>query len=1570
MSVPSIPSIYKGIYNLIDSVQNTVSELREGELPFYNIVCDGNVTLGNSTSDTITMNGVVVPSHTEDVDVVSLDKHTNFINYNNLHNTFYTRIGGSDKELAPQISTDDNGNVYVTGAYQSNELDIYDFTNNNVPIGSLFLEGIQCLFLTKYDETGINQWKTRITGYDVKIEPTIYNNGSGDTFVTMQSYDNGSTGDIKFYDVNNVSSPVKTLDGEVYDVANTILAKYTTDGVFSWNCRVRVLNYPDPSGYIFSTNATVTGDASGNVYLCGYYPGGAVAVYDTTSDETPAYTFTNDEDETNRLDSFFIIKYDASGVFTWFNHINGDLQNINYINTEYGKDMNISINTDTSNNLYLTSTFNPIGFNSTDLTIYKPGSHVVDKQVNYYSEIYNRGVFNIKFDSSGNYLWNNSILAVTDVSGIPSELLQTSNCIDPLSNLYLTFSNGYVLSYIVVDTNSTIASPAYTFNNNNEALYFVSLMKFNSDGIYQWNNFIDGTYADYPPNKIITNPTIICDKRRVGNKYVPSIYVQVNGYLYDYLGGFNFYNSNALNNIAYTLPNKSYYLENDTNQSMLAKYDVSGNFLWACTCANYTDENYTVTSTGIAADKDGHVYITGSFYNSLNIWDVGTNDPYSDPLGTLNNSGNADVYLIKYNRFGLLNRSANNNIYLEDVPTNGTNVPIEPSDNDSIPPPESIPAIQDGVEKSIIITNNDNGGVVDCLILELQKSGFGYQVRKTVSLVDSLDLVCHDNKWIPKLQADQPQISNDLDVIDINNKLSIIDNDDINNATWYTKINYDSTSNEQNARMSTDKDGNVIVIGTYDGSIVKAYSLYGLNWTQVDKHSSSRDVFISKYDPTGNVKWVTHIGFDSNIGNNTPYIYTDPEGNSYVTILKTDDFTSNSVYIFDTRAVNDIQKEISLNNSSTIVIKYDKNGIFQWNVRLQASYYNSYGMSDSIAVVDKDGNLYVTGYQTDDDDGIDIYDSSDQYVHNQYGYYGSFLCKFDKTGKYIWAIANKYGSIPSYKAAISCDLSGNVIITGVQQDDVDIYQLVNGTNTFYKTISLLHGNYGLYMVKYDSNGKVIWTNKLYMDTTSPIDQVTNPVTVIDGDGNFYLSSQVTGEYVYIYDTRNETDARQTVGIPSASLQNVILLKYNGNGIVQWFGFVSGISGDTSITVDNRHIKGLNNNSVYLSGSYYNNTTIGIYDSTSPSSTVATLTPLSNNDVFIVKFDKDGIFDWVSKLGGSNSNLNTSILATKDGHVYLAGEFNSTSIDVYQGYSMNNDPNSTVATTIYNTDASGITYDIFLIKYNRYGIINNGGSYYGFSRELYLENDINIPNGTEKTIVITNNVQSNNNTTPNNICLMVIEKDTYGYYLYRSLWFCEGLTMVCYNGKWLMKSSSTGDGMPKRSIIMWGGDQTDIPAGWALCNGQTFNGVVTPDLRGRFILGFNGDAGVASDSTGNRAPVNTIGNAGGELNHQLSIGETPAHTHGVTDPGHSHTVQAYDAGSIGGDLGRNVSTSGSRNPGTSSSTTGISNKYTGGKDSAVDGTTNIAPATYPASGGTVPHNNLPPYLVLAYIMKCY
>lgn len=91
---------------------------------------------------------------------------------------------------------------------------------------------------------------------------------------------------------------------------------------------------------------------------------------------------------------------------------------------------------------------------------------------------------------------------------------------------------------------------------------------------------------------------------------------------------------------------------------------------------------------------------------------------------------------------------------------------------------------------------------------------------------------------------------------------------------------------------------------------------------------------------------------------------------------------------------------------------------------------------------------------------------------------------------------------------------------------------------------------------------------------------------------------------------------------------------------------------------------------------------------------------------------------------------------------------------------------------------------------------------------------------------------------------------------------------------LAKSVDIG-GYMKGMIVMWSGATSNIPDGWALCDGA--NG--TPDLRGRFVIGAGGSY--------------AVGSTGG--------GSIPSHSHDVgtlatnSDGAHTHTGTAASAG---------------------------------------------------------------------------
>ena len=123
-------------------------------------------------------------------------------------------------------------------------------------------------------------------------------------------------------------------------------------------------------------------------------------------------------------------------------------------------------------------------------------------------------------------------------------------------------------------------------------------------------------------------------------------------------------------------------------------------------------------------------------------------------------------------------------------------------------------------------------------------------------------------------------------------------------------------------------------------------------------------------------------------------------------------------------------------------------------------------------------------------------------------------------------------------------------------------------------------------------------------------------------------------------------------------------------------------------------------------------------------------------------------------------------------------------------------------------------------------------------------------------------------------------------------------------------------LPSGCILLWSGAKDAIPDGFVLCDGQNN----TPDLRSKFVLG--------------AGSTYAVGATGGEAAHTLTVNEIPSHTHDIyhggfsSDPTHNSVRSGY--------IGENNSVA----------------------ESGVITNT----------GGGQPHNNMPPYYALCYIMK--
>lgn len=152
--------------------------------------------------------------------------------------------------------------------------------------------------------------------------------------------------------------------------------------------------------------------------------------------------------------------------------------------------------------------------------------------------------------------------------------------------------------------------------------------------------------------------------------------------------------------------------------------------------------------------------------------------------------------------------------------------------------------------------------------------------------------------------------------------------------------------------------------------------------------------------------------------------------------------------------------------------------------------------------------------------------------------------------------------------------------------------------------------------------------------------------------------------------------------------------------------------------------------------------------------------------------------------------------------------------------------------------------------------------------------------------------------------------------------------------------------PGSNPQMYTGNPLDLPEGWNLCDGGTYNNILTPDLRKRFIVGWqSGDA-----------DYGLMGGIGGADKVTLTESEMPSHTHsGSTNSAGSHThIMKIRTDEVGSGNGAALTNSGNSDESLVNYNTESAGAHTH--------TMNLN-----STGGDEAHENRPPYYVLAYII---
>lgn len=277
-----------------------------------------------------------------------------------------------------------------------------------------------------------------------------------------------------------------------------------------------------------------------------------------------------------------------------------------------------------------------------------------------------------------------------------------------------------------------------------------------------------------------------------------------------------------------------------------------------------------------------------------------------------------------------------------------------------------------------------------------------------------------------------------------------------------------------------------------------------------------------------------------------------------------------------------------------------------------ASSFNAEGYSNGICR-DTSGNILICGKFNSPTITFGSYTLSATGSTNT-----AYIAKYDSNGNTLWAKTSTGGNAQCN--AVNTD-GENFYITGSYYGPSIIF------DSYTLTAS---GKYNAFLLKYDSNGNLIWAKS----SNGQSQGVCSGSSIsLDAAGNIYI----TGSFAASPFTFG------TTSLPNAGAFNIFVAKYDNNGQCLWakgptgtgYNFGRSVSADV-----------LGN--VFVTGVFQQQTiTFGSITLTNTDNT-------GNNDVFLAKYDTNGNILWAQNAIGTGDDRGASVSTDINGNAYLTG----------------------------------------------------------------------------------------------------------------------------------------------------------------------------------------------------------------------------------------------------------------------------------------------------------------------------
>jgi len=334
----------------------------------------------------------------------------------------------------------------------------------------------------------------------------------------------------------------------------------------------------------------------------------------------------------------------------------------------------------------------------------------------------------------------------------------------------------------------------------------------------------------------------------------------------------------------------------------------------------------------------------------------------------------------------------------------------------------------------------------------------------------------------------------------------------IGNVVWAKS--YGGLDDESFPEVSTDANGNIILSGGFESNLIN-FGSFVLSKSIANSYS---DFFIVKLGTNGNVLWAKSSG---GAGTDWGIPSVDALGNIYIAGT----YGSSSIMFDNINLVN----SSGFSSQDFFLVKYSPSGNVIWAKSVGGNGGPIGGQESAKGIsIDGNGNVIIICETTSTNISFDNVSITTN------GLYDFCVVKYDPNGNVIWA-KSAGGSSYDFGRGVSIDANANIYIVGTFSSS----SIAFGSNTLLlSNASSSQQNSDIFIVKYDSNGNVIWAKSAESGYPEAVEGIST-----DLSGNVFLSGT-------FYSSCNFGNTQLLNNGPSGT-RAMFIVKLDNNGNVIW-----------------------------------------------------------------------------------------------------------------------------------------------------------------------------------------------------------------------------------------------------------------------------------------------------------------------------------------------------------------------------------------------------------------------------------